>query len=83
MEKETVIMDILDIMYSSKRGFTIADLLIQLNNIYQSRGKTIEQQELQEVLDELTEKGYLKTYKVGAVTGWKITDEGIDYFESL
>lgn len=83
MDKETVILDVLDIMYSGKRGYTIADLLMQLNNIYQTRGKKIEQQELYEILNELTEKGYLRMYKVGLVDGWKITEEGIDYFEGL
>ncbi len=83
MNNKQIEIDVLDIMYSAKRGFSIADLLLQLNNIYTAAGKkNIEQRELEQVLNKLTERGYLKKYKVGIVDNWKITEEGIDFFES-
>jgi len=84
MSNNSLEVDILDIMYSAKRGFSIADLLLQINNIYMAAGKgKVEQEDVEKVLNELTEKGYLKKFKVGIVDNWKITEEGIDFFESL
>ncbi|MBA7589052.1 hypothetical protein ES708_31126 [subsurface metagenome] len=45
--------------------------------------KRLEQQMLQDILDKLTEIGYLKTYKVGILNNWKITEGGIEYYEDM
>ncbi|MBA7538360.1 hypothetical protein ES705_30635 [subsurface metagenome] len=83
LDKERVRIDVLDVFCVAKRGLSIADVLMQLNSMYVRSGEKLEQQMLQDVLDELTEKGYLKTYKVGILSSWKITEEGIEYFEDM
>lgn len=83
LEKKKIIVDVLDIFVSLKRGLNLADLTFQLNNIYEPLGEKIDQDMLVDVLTELTTEGYLKTFKVGALDSWKITDEGEDYFYDL
>ncbi|MHA1304203.1 MAG: hypothetical protein ACTSQE_09435 [Candidatus Heimdallarchaeaceae archaeon] len=83
MNKDQYMIDILDIMATQKRGFSIADLMFQLSTLYATRGEKPDQVVIQKVLDELTEQGYLKTFQVGALPQWKITEEGEDYFYSL
>ncbi len=81
--KEQYILDILDIMSTQKRGFSIADLMMQLNVLYSAKGEKPEQKIVEEVLNDLTSNGYLKSFKVGSISEWKITEEGEDYFYSL
>ncbi|MHA1201005.1 MAG: hypothetical protein ACTSQ4_00615 [Candidatus Heimdallarchaeaceae archaeon] len=83
LEKTKVIVDVLDIFVSLKRGLTLTDINFQLNNIYESHGKTVDQQMLIEIINELTTDGYLKTFKVGSLDSWKITEEGEDHFYDL
>ena len=83
MNEAQLMVDILDIMCSMNKGFSIADLLVQLNNLYATRGEQVEQAIIRKVLDDLTEQGYLKTYTVGVLPSWKITPEGEDFFYSL
>ncbi len=83
LEKTKVIVDVLDIFVSLKRGLTLTDVNFQLNNIYASHDKTVDQQILTEVINELTTAGYLKTFKVGSLDSWKITEEGEDHFYDL
>jgi len=83
LDKERVKIDVLDVFCVAKRGFSIADVLMQLNSMYVRSGEKLEQQMLQDVLDDLTEIEYLKTYKVGILNSWKITEEGIEYFEDM
>lgn len=83
MEKAKVIVDVLDIFVSLRRGLNLGDINFQLNNIYESQGKTVDQQMILEILNELTVEGYLKTFKVGALDSWKITEEGEDHFYDL
>ena len=83
VEKEQIEMDLLDIFVSLNRGLNISDVMFQLNNLYAPKGETVEQDILLEVLNSLTEKGYLKTFQVGALDSWKITEDGEDYFYSL
>ena len=83
LDKERVKIDVLDVFCVAKRGLSIADVLMQLNSMYMRFGEKLEQQMLQDILDKLTEIGYLKTYKVGILNSWKITEAGIEYFEDL
>jgi len=83
LDKERVKIDVLDVFCLAKRGLSIADVLMQLNSMYVRSGEKLEQQMLQDILDKLTEIGHLKTYKVGILNNWKITEEGIEYFEDM
>ena len=83
LDKERVRIDVLDVFCIAKRGLSIADVLMQLNNMYVRSGEKLEQQMLQDILDKLTEIGYLKTYKVGILNNWKITEGGIEYYEDM
>lgn len=83
LDKTKVTLDVLDICVSLRRGLTISDITFQLNNMYESQGMKVENDMLVEILDELTTNGHLKTFKVGALDSWKITEEGEDYFYSL
>ena len=83
LEKTKIIVDVLDIFVSLKRGLNLADINFQLNNIYESQGKTVDKEILIEILNELTAEGYLRTFKVGALDSWKITEEGEDHFYDL
>jgi hypothetical protein len=83
VEKQQIEMDLLDIFVSLNRGLNISDVMFQLNNLYAPKGEKVEQGVLLEVLNSLTEQGYLKTFQVGALDSWKITEDGEDYFYSL
>lgn len=83
VEKQQIEIDLLDIFVSLNRGLNLSDVMFQLNNLYTPRGEKAEQAVLIEVLNSLTEKEYLKNFKVGSLDSWKITDEGEDYFYSL
>ncbi|MHA1707630.1 MAG: hypothetical protein ACTSX6_07005 [Candidatus Heimdallarchaeaceae archaeon] len=83
LEKEKVIIDVLDIFVSAKRGLTFSDVMFQLNNMYQPRGEIMEKSLLIDILDELTIQGFLKKFLVGKIDTWKITEEGEDHFYSL
>lgn len=83
LDRERVRIDVLDVFCGAKRGLPMADVLMQLNSMYVRSGEKLEQQMLQDILEELTEIGYLRTYKVGILNTWKITDEGIEYYEDL
>lgn len=83
VEKQQIEIDLLDIFVSLNRGLNLSDVMFQLNNLYAPRGEKVEQAVLIEVLNSLTEKDYLKNFKVGALDSWKITDEGENYFYSL
>ena len=81
--KEQIEMDLLDIFVSLQKGLNISDISFQLNNLYAPRGEKVEKDMLVDVLTSLTDKGYLKTFQVGTLDSWKITEEGEDYFYSL
>jgi len=81
--KEQIETDLLDIFVSLNRGLNISDVTFQINNLYAPRGEKAEPAILLEVLNELAEKGYLKTFQVGTIDSWKITEEGEDYFYNL
>jgi hypothetical protein len=81
--KEQVEVDMLDIFVSLNRGLNISDVTFQINNLYAPRGEQATPDLLQEVLNELTEKGYLRKFQVGTLDSWKITEEGEDYFYGL
>ena len=83
LEKTKVIVDVLDIFVSLKRGLHLTDISFQLNNIYETHGEKVDQQMLIEIINELTTDGYLKTFKVGSLDSWKITEEGEDHFYDL
>lgn len=83
VEKQQIEIDLLDIFVSLNRGLNLSDVMFQLNNLYAPKGESVEQEVLIEVLASLTEKNYLKNFKVGALDSWKITEEGEDYFYSL
>ena len=83
LEKTKVIVDVLDIFVSLKRGLHLTDVNFQLNNIYEAHGKKVDQQMLIEIINELTADGHLKTFKVGSLDSWKITEEGEDFFYDL
>lgn len=83
LEKEKVIIDVLDIFVSAKRGLAFSDVMFQLNNIYQPRGEMMEKSLLTDIMNELTMQGHLNKFKVGTVDTWKITEEGEDHFYSL
>jgi hypothetical protein len=83
LEKDKVIVDVLDIFVSAKRGLAFSDVMFQLNNIYQSRGAMMEKSLLEDIMNDLTMQGHLNKFKVGTVDTWKITEEGEDYFYSL
>ena len=83
LEKEKVIIDVLDIFVSVKRGLAFSDVMFQLNNIYQPRGEMMEKSLLTDIMNELTMQGHLNKFKVGTVDTWKITEEGEDHFYSL
>ena len=80
VEKQQIEMDLLDIFVSLNRGLNLSDVMFQLNNLYAPKGEKVEQEMLMEVL---ADKGYLKTFQVGALDSWKITEDGEDYFYSL
>jgi hypothetical protein len=81
--KEQVEVDLLDIFVSLNRGLNISDVTFQINNLYAPKGEQATPEILLEVLNELTEKGYLRKFQVGTIDSWKITEEGEDYFYSL
>lgn len=83
LEKTKVVVDVLDIFVSLRRGLTVTDINFQLNNIYEAKGEKVDQQMLIEIINELTTDGYLKTFKVGTLDSWKITEEGEDHFYDL
>jgi hypothetical protein len=83
LEKEKVIIDVLDIFVSAKRGLAFSDVMFQLNNIYQPRGEMMEKSLLTDIMNELTMQGHLNKFKVGTVDTWKITEEGEDHFYSM
>ena len=83
LEKEKVIVDVLDIFVSARRGLAFGDIMFQLNNIYQPRGEIMEKSLLLDILDELTIQGYIKKFLVGTLDSWKITEEGEDHFYTL
>ena len=83
LEKEQIIMDVLDIFVSAKRGLTFSDVMFQLNNIYQSRGEMMEKSLLLDILDDLTMQGFIRTFIVGTLDTWKITEEGEDHFYTM
>ncbi|MHA1952344.1 MAG: hypothetical protein ACXAAM_01635 [Candidatus Heimdallarchaeaceae archaeon] len=83
LEKEKVIIDVLDIFVSAKRGLAFSDIMFQLNDIYQSRGAMMEKSLLTDIMNDLTMQGHLNKFKVGTVDTWKITEEGEDYFYSM
>ena len=83
LEKTKVIVDVLDIFVSLKRGLNLTDINFQLNNIYEAQGKKVDQQMIIEIINEFTANGYLKTFKVGSLDSWKITEEGEDHFYDL
>lgn len=81
--KGQIEVDLLDIFVSLNRGLNISDVTFQINNLYAPRGEQAETEMLLEVLNELTEKGYLRKFQVGTIDSWKITEDGEDYFYSL
>lgn len=81
--KEQVEVDLLDIFVSLNRGLNISDITFQINNLYAPRGEKAEPEMILEVLNDLTEKGFLRKFQVGALDSWKITEEGEDHFYSL
>ncbi len=81
--KEQVKVDLLDIFVSLNRGLNISDITFQVNNLYSPRGEKAEHEMIMEVLDELTEKEFLKKFQVGSLDSWKITEDGEDHFYSL
>lgn len=83
LEKDKVIVDVLDIFVSAKRGLSFSDVMFQLNDIYQSRGAMMEKSLLEDIMNDLTMQGHLNKFKVGTVDTWKITEEGEDHFYSL
>ncbi len=83
LEKEKVIIDVLDIFVSAKRGLSFSDVMFQLNNIYQPRGEMMEKSLLIDIMNDLTMQGHLNKFKVGTVDTWKITEEGEDHFYSM
>lgn len=83
LEKEKVIIDVLDIFVSAKRGLAFSDIMFQLNDIYQSRGALMEKSLLTDIMNDLTMQGHLNKFKVGTVDTWKVTEEGEDYFYSM
>lgn len=83
LEKEKVIIDVLDIFVSAKRGLSFSDVMFQLNNIYQPGGEMMEKSLLTDIMNDLTMQGHLNKFKVGTVDTWKITEEGEDYFYSM
>ena len=83
LEKEQIIIDVLDIFVSAKRGFTFSDVMFQLNNIFQSRGEMMEKSMLLDILNDLTMQGLIRKFKVGTLNTWKITEEGEDHFYSM
>lgn len=83
LEKEKVIIDVLDIFVSARRGLSFSDIMFQLSDIYQSRGAMMEKSLLTDIMNDLTMQGHLNKFKVGTVDTWKITEEGEDYFYSM
>jgi hypothetical protein len=83
LEKEKVIIDVLDIFVSAKRGLSFSDVMFQLNNIYQPGGEMMEKSLLTDIMNDLTMQGHLNKFKVGTVDTWKITEEGEDHFYSM
>ncbi|MHA2357621.1 MAG: hypothetical protein ACXABK_02485 [Candidatus Heimdallarchaeaceae archaeon] len=83
LEKEQIIMDVLDIFVSTKRGLNFSDIMFQLNTIYQPSGEMMEKSMLLDILDDLTMQGHIKKFVVGTLDTWKITEEGEDHFYSM
>lgn len=83
LEKEQVIIDVLDIFVSAKRGLSFGDVMFQLNDIYRAKGEIMEKSLLTDILNDLTMQGFLNKFQVGALDSWKITEEGEDHFYSL
>ena len=83
LEKEKVIIDVLDILVSARRGLAFGDIIFQLNDIYQPSGEMMEKSLLLDILEDLTIQGYIKKFQVGTLDSWKITEEGEDHFYSL
>lgn len=83
LEKEQVIIDVLDIFVSAKRGLSFGDVMFQLNDIYRAKGEMMEKSLLTDILNDLTMQGFLNKFQVGTLDSWKITEEGEDHFYSL
>ncbi len=83
LEKEQVIIDVLDIFVSAKRGLAFVDVMFQLNDIYRAKGEMMEKSLLTDILNDLTMQGFLSKFQVGTLDSWKITEEGEDHFYSM
>jgi hypothetical protein len=83
LEKEQVIIDVLDIFVSAKRGLAFGDVMFQLNDIYRAKGEIMEKSLLTDILNDLTMQGFLNKFQIGTLDSWKITEEGEDHFYSL
>ncbi len=83
LEKEQVIIDVLDIFVSAKRGLAFGDVMFQLNDIYRAKGEIMEKSLLTDILNDLTMQGFLNKFQVGTIDSWKITEEGEDHFYSM
>ena len=83
LEKEQVIIDVLDIFVSAKRGLAFGDVMFQLSDIYRSKGEIMEKSLLTDILNDLTMQGFLNKFQVGTIDSWKITEEGEDHFYSM
>ena len=83
LEKEQVVIDVLDIFVSAKRGLSFGDVMFQLNDIYRAKGEIMEKSLLTDILNDLTMQGFLNKFQVGTLDSWKITEEGEDHFYSL
>ena len=83
LEKEKVIVDVLDILVSARRGLSFGDIIFQLNDIYQPGGQMMEKSLLLDILDDLTIQGHVTKFLVGTLDSWKITDEGENHFYSM
>ncbi len=81
MDKEKLKFDLLDCMVATRKGMTLLDILNQLTLLYGQQNQNIVQGELLIALNELTTNGYAKTFKIGALDAWKITEEGEIYLE--
>lgn len=80
VEIEKMKLDILDIMVSMKKGYSIADLMMQLANLYAPLGEKPNQEQVESILDEFKKEGYIKEFMVGTLPSYKITDEGEEFF---
>jgi len=83
LEKDQVIIDVLDIFVSAKRGLSFGDVMFQLNDIYKAKGEIMEKSLLTDILNDLTMQGFLNKFQIGTIDNWKITEEGEDHFYSM